>query len=123
MRPSSLFLLAFLALPGCASQRQSHGEPPVAPTTGSIVAVEVTNPFDRTIDIFYSTQFLGTLAPRAHGSYPVAPTTTRAPIYARWSGRETQRVNLSRSPSVRYVYEDRGDVRSAGARRCTATAC
>jgi hypothetical protein len=115
-------LLALLALAGCASQRRPSGELTVAPAARSIVGVEVTNPFDRSIDVFYSTQFLGTLAPYGHASYPVAPTTVRAPIYARWSGGAARGFNLSRSERVRYVYEDAGSP-SGGARRCTETVC
>jgi hypothetical protein len=118
-----VLLLTLLALTGCASQRQPYGKLTVPPTQPSIIGVEVTNPFDRSIDVFYSTQLLGTLAPYAHGSYPVAPTTARAPIYARWTGRATRAFNLSRSQAVRYVYEDAGDIRSRGARRCTETVC
>jgi hypothetical protein len=123
MRRSSVLLLTLVVLTGCASQPRPYGALTSPPAQPSIIGVEVTNPFDRSIDVFYSTQLLGTLAPYAHGSYPVAPTTSRAPIYARLSGRATRGVNLSRSLKVRYVYEDPADPRSRGARRCTETVC
>jgi hypothetical protein len=106
MRRSSALLLTLLALTGCASQHRPAGELAVAQTPRSIVRVDVTNTFGRSIDVYYSTQFLGTLAPSAHGSYPVNPTTARLPLYAQWSGDPNHRFNISRSQAVRYVYED-----------------
>ncbi|MEA2462709.1 MAG: hypothetical protein QOJ98_456 [Acidobacteriota bacterium] len=106
MRWSSALLLTLLALTGCASQPRASGELAVSPAPRSIVAVEVTNTFGRSIDVYYSTQLLGTLAPNAHASYPVAPTAARLPIYARWSGESNRSFNISRGRGVRYVYED-----------------
>jgi hypothetical protein len=80
------------------------GAPAAART---IVRVEVTNTLGRSIDVFYSTQYLGTLAPNALGSYSVAPTTERIPLYARWVGElPDQQFNISHNMMVRYVYED-----------------
>jgi len=106
MRRSSALLLTLLALTGCASQHRPSGELAVSPTPRSIVRVDVTNTFGRSIDVYYSTQFLGTLAPNAHGSYTVAPATARLPLYAQWSGDPNHRFNISRGRGVRYVYED-----------------
>jgi len=106
MRRSPALLVTLLALTGCASQHRPSGELAVTPAPRTIVGVEVTNTFGRTIDVYYGTQVLGTLAPSAHASYPVAPTTERAPLYAQWSGDPNHRFNISRSQAIRYVYED-----------------
>ena len=106
MRRSSALLLMLLALPGCASQRRPYGELTPPPTVRTIVAVEVTNTFGRSIDVYYSTQFLGTLAPSAHKSYPVPPSTERTPIYARWTGGSERSFNISNDRMVRYVYDE-----------------
>jgi hypothetical protein len=107
MRRSSALLLTLLALTGCASQRRPYGELTVAPTARTIVGVEVTNTFGRTIDVFYSSQFLGTLAPFAHKTFPLEPTTAALPLYARGSGQaRDQQFNISRGRMVRYVYDD-----------------
>ena len=122
MRRASALLLMLLALTGCAAQRRPYGELTPPPTTRSIVAVEVTNPYDRSIDVFYSTQFLGTLGPRAHRRYPVPPATERLPIYARWNGQaRDQQFNISNGRMTRYVYDD-ADAGSGG-RRCAETVC
>jgi hypothetical protein len=105
MRRSSALLLTLLALAGCASQPGPSGELAVRPAPRSIVGIEVTNTFGRSIDVYYSTQLLGTLAPSAHASYPVAPTAARLPIYARWSGESIRSFNISSGQGVRYVYE------------------
>ena len=88
MRRSAAVLLALLTLAGCAAQppRADGGMVSPAAAKRSIIGVEVTNTFSRSIDVYYSTQFLGTLAPSAHGSYTVPPTEGRTPIYARWTG-------------------------------------
>ncbi|MFL5383421.1 MAG: hypothetical protein ACJ8GN_12960 [Longimicrobiaceae bacterium] len=122
MRRSSALLLALLASAGCY-QRGPQGELAAPEPARVVVGVEVTNPYGRSIDVYYSTQFLGTLGPYAHGNYTVAPATARLPIYARWSGQDSQRFNLSRSESVRYVYEDSGPDGRLGGRRCTERAC
>ena len=119
MRRPSALLLMLLALAGCASQRRPYGELTVPPTPRTIVAVEVTNPYRRSIDVYYSTELLGMLEPYAHRRYSVAPTTVRAPIYVQWTGFTGQRFNLSRSQSVRYVYEDP----APEGRRCAETVC
>jgi hypothetical protein len=106
MRRSSALLLTLLALTGCVSQHRPSGELAVSPAPRTIVGVDVTNTFGRSIDVYYGTQFLGTLAPNAHGNYPVASTTARLPLYAQWSGDPNHKFNISRSQAVRYVYED-----------------
>ena len=106
MRRSSALLLALLALTGCAAQHRPSGELAVSPAPRTIVGVEVTNTFGRSIDVYYITQFLGTLAPGAHGRYAVTATTERAPLYAQWSGDPNHKFNITRSQSIRYVYED-----------------
>jgi hypothetical protein len=106
MRRASGILLTVLALAGCAGQQSGARETASpGPDKRSIVGVEVTNTFDRSIDVYYGTQFLGTLAPHAHGSYPLAPETTAAgPIYARFTREPDRSYNISRGGTVRYVY-------------------
>ena len=107
MRSSSALLLAFLALTGCASQHRPYGELTTAPVPRTIIGVEVTNTYGRSIEVFYSTQYLGTLAPSEHKRWPVPPSTERTPIYARMRGyAPDQRFNISSGRTVRYVYED-----------------
>ena len=122
MRRSSALLLMLLALTGCY-QRKQYGELAARPAPRTIVAVEVTNPYGRGIDLYYGTQFLGVLPAYASGRYSVAPSTTRSPVYGRWTGRDTRRVNLSTGETVRYVYEDLGPDARPGGRRCTETVC
>jgi hypothetical protein len=99
-------LLALLAVTGCTAQHRPGGELAVSPAPREIIAVEVTNTFDRSVDVYYSSQFLGTLAPAAHARYPVAPTTARMPLYARF-GNDIQRTfNISNGQMVGYVYGD-----------------
>lgn len=109
MRRSSALLLTLLALAGCASngtQAGRLGGPSATATDRTIVRVEVTNIFDRTIDVFTGTEFLGTLAPHAHASYPLAPASQRPRLYARWVGEQRdQQFNISNSRLVHYVYE------------------
>ncbi|HKP74620.1 MAG TPA: hypothetical protein VJT67_03710 [Longimicrobiaceae bacterium] len=105
MRRSSAVLLAGLALAGCAAQHPRADGGMVSPAKQTIIGVEVTNTFSRSIDVYYSTQFLGTLAPGAHGSYTVPPAPARLPIYARWTGGSEQSFNISNGAgTVRYVY-------------------
>ena len=106
MRRTSALLLTLLALTGCAAQHRPAGELAVAPAPRAIVGVDVTNTFGRGIDVYYGTQFLGTLAPGSHGNYSVASTTARLPLYAQWSGDPDRRFNITRSQAVRYVYDD-----------------
>jgi hypothetical protein len=107
MRRSSALLLTLLALTGCASQHRPVGELAVAPAPRTIIAVDVTNPYSRTLDVFYGSVFLGTLAPSAHARYPVPPGTERMPIYGRWNGQARDlQFNISNARTVRYVYED-----------------
>ena len=108
MRRASGILLTVLALAGCAGRQSAARETASpGPDKRSIVALEVTNPFDRSIDVYFSTQFLGTLAPHAHGSYPLPPeTTAAAPIYARFRDQPDRSYNISRGPTVRFVYAD-----------------
>jgi hypothetical protein len=107
MQRNSALLLALLATAGCASQHRPYGELTVAPAPRTIVGVDVTNTFDRSIDVYYSTQFLGTLAPFAHKSFTVPPTTGgELPIYAQWTGSSQRQMNISGTQSVRYVYQD-----------------
>ena len=105
MRRSSALLLTLLAVTGCASQRRPSGELTVVPAPRTVVGVEVTNTFDRGIDVYYSTQFLGTLAPHAHRRYSVPPALEPFPVYARMSGYSNQ-INITSGLTVRYVYED-----------------
>ena len=102
----SVLLLALLATSACASQARPSGQLATAPAPRTIVRVEVTNIFDRTIDVFTGTEFLGTLAPHAHASYPLAPSTQRPHLYARWAAvqREPPQFNISTSRLVNYVY-------------------
>jgi hypothetical protein len=108
MRSSSALLLTLLALSGCAAQHRPAGELTTAPAPRTIVRVEVTNIFDRAIEVYSGMEFLGTLGPNAHGSYPVEPTTERPPLYARWIGQQhDQQFDIASSRMVRYVYDDR----------------
>jgi len=108
MRSSSALLLVLLAASGCASQHRPVGELATAPAPRTIVRVEVTNIFDRAIEVYSGMEYLGTLGPNAHGSYPVEPTTERPPLYARWIGQQhDQQFNIASSRMVRYVYDDR----------------
>ena len=122
MRRSSALLLALLALTGCY-QRRPQGKLAAPQPARTIVGVEVTNPYGRSIDLYYGTQFLGVLPPYASGRYSVAPGTVRRPVYARWTGRDTQTYNLSRGEKVRYVYDDHGRDSRMGGRRCNETGC
>lgn len=106
MRCSSALLLVLLAASECASQRRPNGELATAPAPRTIVRVEVTNIFDRAIEVYSGIEYLGTLGPNAHGSYPLPPTTERPPLYARWIGRQhDQQFNIANSRMVRYVYD------------------
>jgi hypothetical protein len=107
MRRSSATLLMLLALAGCAAHRprsESATASPAATTKRAIVRVDVTNTFGRSIDVYYSSTFLGSLGPYGHGSYTVPPTTRRVPVYARWSRQPHRSFNISRSHGVHYVY-------------------
>lgn len=108
MRRASGILLTILALAGCAGQQSAGREAASpAPDKRSIVGLEVTNPFAQPIDVYYSTQFLGSLAPHSHGSYTLPPEiTAAAPIYARLRNQPDRSYNISRGPTVRYVYAD-----------------
>ncbi|MFL5541467.1 MAG: hypothetical protein ACJ8J0_20945 [Longimicrobiaceae bacterium] len=75
---------------------------PAAP----VIGIEVTNTFGRTIDVYNGSQYLGTLAPNAHGSFSFPPVTGHVPIYAKWPGNN-RAFNISNAHgAVRYVYEE-----------------
>ena len=106
MRSSSAMLLTLLAVTGCAAQHPPAGELTVAQAPRSVIGVEVTNTFGRSIDVYRSTEYLGTLAPYAHARYSIAPTTAHLVLYAQWTGEPNRHFNISGGRMVRYVYED-----------------
>jgi hypothetical protein len=106
MRRSTATLLALLALAGCTSHRPQAGDLASSPTAPkrAVVRVDVTNTFGRSIDVYYSATYLGSVGPYGHASYPIPPATGRMPVYATWSGNPQRSFNLSQWHGVRYVY-------------------
>lgn len=104
----STTLLALLALAGCAPRATQAGDPASSAVVAkrSIVRIDVTNTSGRTIDVYCSSTYLGSLGPYGHGSYTVPPTSYRVPVYASWSGNPQRTFNISRANGVRYVLGD-----------------
>ena len=108
MLRSTVAVLALLALAGCAPRGTRAGDlaPSAVAAKRAIVRIDVTNTFGRTIDVYYSSTYLGSLGPYGHGSYTVPPTTYRVPVYASWSGNPQRTFNISRANGVRYIHGD-----------------